>query len=52
MRSSEENYFVEILTKNPNKAIFNYMGKVYSSKVMTVDFDTDYKYLKFINKNI
>jgi hypothetical protein len=27
------------------------VGKVYRAKIFTIDFDTDYKYLKFINKN-
>ena len=30
---------------------FGLIGKVYRSKVITMDFDTDYKDVKFYNKN-
>jgi hypothetical protein len=39
------------MAKNPNAVFFGLIGKVYRSKVLTIDFDTDYKELKFSNKN-
>ncbi len=31
------------MAKNPNAVFFGLIGKVYRSKVLTIDFDTDYK---------
>ncbi len=38
------------MVKNPNAVFFGLIGKVYRSKILTVDFDTDFKLLKFANK--
>ena len=39
------------MAKNPDGVFYGLIGKVYRSKILTVDFDTDFKYLKFTNKN-
>jgi hypothetical protein len=39
------------MAKNPDQYGFVEIGQVYRTKMITVDFDKDFKYLKFINKN-
>ena len=51
IKDANEDEYVEITAKNPNAVFFGLLGKVYRTKVITVDFDTDFKELKFYNKN-
>lgn len=51
IKDAEETEYIEITAKNPNGVFFGLIGKVYREKVLTVDFDTDYKQIKFFNKN-
>lgn len=43
IKDANEDEFVEITVKNPNAVFFGLIGKVYRTKIITVDFDTDYK---------
>lgn len=37
--------------RSPKQPLYSTLGKVYRRKVLTVNFDTDFVYLKFANQN-
>lgn len=45
----EENEFLEVQSRDEGRVSYDSLGKVYVSKVFKIDFDTDYKYFRFVS---
>lgn len=45
----EENEFLEVQSRDEGHTSYMSLGKVYVSKVFKIDFDTDYKYFRFVS---
>lgn len=42
---------MEVFLRNEGKTVYTHLGNVYINRLFRVNFDTDYKYLRLVNKN-